>query len=30
MSDGFNLRLRRPRLSVVACSPTLGPWVPSI
>lgn len=24
MSDGFNLRLRRPRPSVVACSPTLG------
>ena len=23
MSDGFNLRLRRPRPSVVACSPTL-------
>ena len=24
MSDGFNLRLHRPRPSVVACSPTLG------
>ena len=24
MSDGFNLRLRRPRPSVVACSPILG------